>query len=117
MESPRYIAPGGKPTRPGKVFCGAGKAKKRDFHQDLSATALAIVSDAERVLDQPLTAEGKRDLHYQLRPLVLERRNEELIMEFAAAEQRLNEVAILKAQPTTQRAELPWSYVLRHECS
>ena len=62
--------------------------------------------DAERVLDQPLTAEGKRDLHYQLRLLVLERQNEQLIMEFAATEQRLNEVAMLKAQLATQRAEL-----------
>ena len=106
MESPHYVVPGRKPTRPGKVFCGAGKAKKRDFLQDLSAPALAIVSDAERVLDQPLTAEGKRDLHYQLRLLVLERQNEQLIMEFAAAEQRLNEVAMLKAQLATQRAEL-----------
>ena len=111
IESPRHVASGRKPTRPGKVFSGAaGKAKKRNFHQDLSAPALAIVSDAERVLQQPLTAEGKRDLYYQLRLLVLERRNEQLMMEHAAAEQRLNEIAMMKAQLATQRAELELHY-------
>ena len=62
------------------------------------------------MLQQPLTAEGKRDLHYQLRLLVLERRNEQLMMEYAAAEQRLNEIAMVKAQLATQRAELELRY-------
>ena len=108
---PLHVAPGRKPTRPGKVFSGtAGKAKKKNCHQDLSAPALAIVSDAERVLQQPLTAEAKRDLHYQLRLLVLERRNEQMMMEYATAEQRLNEIAMMKAQLATERAELELRY-------
>ena len=103
------MAPARKPTRPGKVCSGAAN-KKKSYHQGLSAPALAIVSDAERVLQQPLTTEGKRDLQYQLRLLVLERRNEQLMMEYVAAEHRLNEITMMKAQLATERAELELRY-------
>ena len=70
------------------------------------------MSDKEKVLDQPSTEGGRRDLQYQLL-LVLERCNEQLVMEFASAEQRLNKIAMLKAQLAIQRAKLELRYKVR----
>ena len=42
--------------------------------------------------------------------LVLERRNKQLMIEYVAAEHRLNEISMMKAQLATQRAELDLRY-------